>query len=126
MIGIVRSAPISVAKNMPGLPSIQKKSLKFMLAAPPSMIEVVSPTSVAAPCRFEDTAMQRIMVTGEILSFLQMARPTGATISTVATLSMNAEMIPEKADMSTVTHSTFGASLRSHSAILFGILDSMK
>ena len=56
------------------------------------MIDVVSPTSVAAPCRLEETAIERIIGTGEIFSFLQIAMPTGATISTVATLSINAEM----------------------------------
>ena len=61
-----------------------------------------------------------------MFSFLQIASPTGATISTVATLSMKAEMIPEKSDMRIVTHNTLGASLRSHSAITLGILDSMK
>ena len=49
MIGIVIRAPISTAKNIPALPWNQKKSLKFIPAAPASMIEVVSPTSVAAP-----------------------------------------------------------------------------
>ena len=67
-----------------------------------------------------------IMGTGDILSFLQIARPTGATIRTVATLSMNAEMIPENRDMKIVTHITFGATSRSFSAIRLGILESMK
>ena len=63
------------------------------------MMEVVSPTRVAAPCRLEETAMASSIPTGLILSFLQMARPTGAIISTVATLSMKAETIPAKSDM---------------------------
>ena len=70
--------------------------------------------------------MQMIMGTGLILSFLQMARPTGATMRTVATLSMNADMMPEKSDIRIVTHMTFFEMRRSASAILFGILDSMK
>ena len=49
MIGTVRRAPSSTAKKIPALPWNTKKSLKFMPAAPASMIDVVSPTSVAAP-----------------------------------------------------------------------------
>ena len=49
MMGTVKSAPSSVAKNIPAFPFITKKSAKFMEAAPASMIEVVSPTRVAAP-----------------------------------------------------------------------------
>ena len=63
------------------------------------MIDVVSPTSVAAPCRLDETAMDRIIPTGLIFSFRQIAMPTGATISTVATLSMNAEIRPENRDI---------------------------
>ena len=40
-----------------------------MPAYPPSRIEVVSPTSVAAPCRLEATDMAITDGTGEILSF---------------------------------------------------------
>ena len=90
------------------------------------MIEVVSPTSVAAPCKLEETAMARIMGTGEIFSFLQTASPTGATIRTVATLSINAEITPENRDMKMVTHITFGALFRRISAIRFGIFDAIK
>ena len=126
MIGIVKRAPSSTAKNMPGLPFITKKSLKFMWSAAASMMEVVSPTSVAAPWRFDETAMLMIIGTGLILSFLQIARPTGATMRTVATLSMKAEMMPEKSDIMIVTHMTFLETRRRASAILFGILDSMK
>ena len=49
MTGTVASAPSSTAQKIPGLPSMKMKSTKFIFAAPPSMIEVVSPTSVAAP-----------------------------------------------------------------------------
>ena len=38
---------------------------------------MVSPTSVAAPCRFEETEMQMMAGTGEISRRLQMARATG-------------------------------------------------
>ena len=55
---------------------------------------VVSPTSVAAPCKLEDTAMPMIKGTGLVLSFLQMANATGAIIKTVATLSTKAEITP--------------------------------
>ena len=70
--------------------------------------------------------MQMIMATGLILSFLQIARPTGATMRTVATLSMKAEMMPEKSDIRMVTHMTFFERRKRDSAILLGILDSMK
>ena len=128
MIGTVASAPSSTAKNMPGRPFIQKKSMKFMFAycSALSMIEVVSPTKVAAPWRFEETAIERIIGTGLILSFLQIAMPTGATMSTVATLSMKAETMPAKSDIRIVTHITFFARRSSMSAIRFGIWDSMK
>ena len=62
-------------------------------------MEVVSPTSVAAPWRLEETAMLISIPTGLIFSFLQTARPTGATIRTVATLSMKAEMTPANRDI---------------------------
>ena len=97
--GTVRSAPSSTAKKIPGLPFIQKKSIKSIFANAPSMIEVVSPTSVAAPCRLEETDMERTMGTGEILSSRQIATATGATISTVATLSMKAEISPANSDI---------------------------
>ena len=67
-----------------------------------------------------------IMPMGDTFSFLQMTIATGATMSTVATLSMNAEMSPENMDMRTVTHKMLGAILRSDSAMTLGILDSMK
>ena len=40
------------------------------------MMDVVSPTSVAAPCRLEETAMQMSSATGEIFSFLAMDSAT--------------------------------------------------
>ena len=63
------------------------------------MMEVVSPTSVAAPCRLEETAIHRIMGTGEMPREVQIARPTGAIIRTVATLSIKAETRPAKSDI---------------------------
>ena len=66
------------------------------------------------------------MPTGLMLSFLQIAIPTGATIRTVATLSMKADTMPENRDIRIVTHITFFALLSSSSAIRFGICDSMK
>ena len=42
-------APSSTPQNMPGLPSIQKKFIKFIPAKPPRSMLVVSPTMVAAP-----------------------------------------------------------------------------
>lgn len=89
-------------------------------------MEVVSPTRVAAPCKLEETAIERSIGTGLIFSFLQMASPTGATIRTVATLSINAETAPEKRDMKTATHMTLRDLSRRRSAIRFGIFDSMK
>ena len=90
------------------------------------MMEVVSPTSVAAPCRFEETAMDRIIDTGEMLSFLHTASATGAIIRTVATLSINADTAPANSDMRMMTHMTFAHLSRMISASRFGIFDSMK
>ncbi len=89
-------------------------------------MEVVSPTSVAAPCRFDATAMDMILGTGEILSFLQMVSATGATMSTVATLSTKAEMIPANRESETMAHFTFGVFAMMKSAKSDGILESIK
>ena len=59
-------------------------------------------------------------------SFLHIARPTGAIMRTVATLSINAETAPEKSDMSMITHITLGHLSRMMSAIRLGIFDSIK
>ncbi len=64
--------------------------------------------------------------TGETSSRLAMARPTGAIMSTVATLSMNADTTPANSDRATAAHMTFGVLLSSRSAMRFGIFDSMK
>ena len=65
---------------------------------------MVSPTRVAAPCRLLETAMAMISGIGLVFSCFATARPTGATISTVATLSTNAEIRPEKMDSTTAAH----------------------
>ena len=90
------------------------------------MMEVVSPTSVAAPCRFEETEMVISMGTGEVFSFLQIASATGAIISTVATLSTKALTAPAKRLMDTAAHCAFLHLDRSRSAMRLGILESMK
>ena len=72
------------------------------------MMAVVSPTRVAAPCRLELTAMPMMKGTGLVLSFLQISRATGATISTVATLSTKAEITPANSDSATAAHWTLG------------------
>jgi hypothetical protein len=58
-----------------------------------------------------------IIDTGDILSFLQIASPTGAIINTVATLSIKADTIPAKRDIKMVTHIREGATLSIFSAI---------
>ena len=120
------NAPSSTPKKMPGLPSIQKKLKKFIPAKPPSRMLVVSPTRVAAPCRLEETAMEMRTGTGEILSLRAMARPTGATMSTVATLSTKALMTPAKRASIHTAHFTLGTRTMSSSASRAGILLSIK
>ena len=119
------SAPSSTPQKMPGRPRIQKKSKKFMSAKLPSRMLVVSPTSVAAPCRLEDTAMAMSTGTGEIFSLRAMARPTGATMSTVATLSTKALMTPANSASIHTAHLTSGTRTISISARRAGILLSM-
>lgn len=102
------SAPSSTPKKIPGRPSIQKKSKKFIFAKPPSRMLVVSPTSVAAPCKLEETAIEMRTGTGEMRSLRAMASPTGATISTVATLSTKALMNPANSASAQTAHRTFG------------------
>ena len=65
---------------------------------------MVSPTMVAAPWRLEDTAMAMRTGTGDIFSFLEIARPMGATMSTVATLSTNALITPANRDSTVTAH----------------------
>ena len=123
---VAAKAPASVTQNMPGRPSVKKKSMKSRPAALESRIEVVSPTSVAAPCRLEETAMQITAGTGEIRRRLQMASATGATMSTVATLSTKAEMIPAKRDSATTIQRTECTREMIMSLKRPGIFDSMK
>ena len=126
IISALTTAPASTTQNIPALPSSIKKSEKSRFAAFARSIEVVSPTSVAAPWRFEDIAMQIIEGTGEISSFLQKAIATGAIISTVATLSTKAETMPAKSERATTTHLTFGIFEIRISDMSCGILDSIK
>ncbi len=65
------------------------------------------------------------MPTGEIFSFFAIARPTGAIMSTVATLSTNAETTPANSDITTTTHITLGVFCISNSAMRLGIWDWM-
>ena len=69
------SAPSSTPQKMPGRPRIQKKSKKFIPAKPPSRMLVVSPTSVAAPCKLDDTAMAMSTGTDEPCSTLWLTLP---------------------------------------------------
>ena len=55
-----------------------------------------------------------------------MARAIGATIRTVETLSINADMIPAKRDMRMVTHIAFSDFDRRISARSAGIPESIK
>ena len=125
MMRALSSAPHSVTQNMPGLPSAKKKSMKSRPAALANRMDVVSPTSVAAPCRLEEMAMQMMAGTGEMCSFLHRASATGATISTVATLSTKAEITPANRDSTTTSHLTLWIWETRMSLIRWGILDSM-
>ena len=89
------------------------------------MMDVVSPTSVAAPCRLDETAMQMSSATGDILSFFAIDSATGAIIRTVATLSTNADTTPANTDSATATHMTLGVFCRRRSAMRSGIFDSI-
>ena len=60
--------------------------------------------------------------TGEIFSLREMASPMGATISTVATLSTNALMMPANSASAVTAHLTSGTFEMSTSASLAGIL----
>ena len=51
---IETSAPTCIDKNMPG--TVVDEGQEVHIAYPPSRMEVVSPTSVAAPCRLEEPA----------------------------------------------------------------------
>ncbi len=119
------TAPACTTQNMPGLPSRTKKSRKSKLAWPPSIMAVVSPTKVAAPCKLEDTAIAMMLGTGETFNFFAMVKATGATMSTVATLSIKAEIMPANRDKAMIAHLTLGVLRIIKSASRAGILDSI-
>ena len=100
--------------------------MKLMPVALPSIMEVVSPTKVAAPCKLEDTAIAMMPGTGEMLSFLERLSAMGATMSTVATLSTNALTNPANSESAMIAHLTLGILAMRRSASNAGILDSMK
>ena len=89
------------------------------------MMDVVSPTRVAAPCKLDETAMQMSSATGDTLSFFAIDSATGAIIRTVATLSTNADTTPANTDSATATHMTLGVFCSRRSAMRSGIFDSM-
>ena len=64
--------------------------------------------------------------TGDTFSFLEIASPTGATMSTVATLSTKALITPAKRASAVTAHMTFGVFVIISSARRAGILLSMK
>ena len=85
----------------------------------------MSPVSVAAPSRLENIEMHIIGITGEILNFFATTSTIGAIISTVATLSINADTIPANTARATVIHLIFGVFFIMNSASNSGIFDSM-
>ena len=90
------SAPSSTPQKMPG-PALHPEESQRSSSpqSRPAGCCVVSPTSVAAPCKLDDTAMAMSTGTGESLQLAgRWPSPTGATISTVATLSTKALMNP--------------------------------
>lgn len=86
---------------------------------------MVSPTKVAAPCRFEETAIAITLGTGDIFSFFAMVTATGATIKTVATLSTKAEIIPANKAKDIMAHFTLGVFAIMISASFEGIFESI-
>ena len=67
--------------------------------------------------------MARMGATGEIFSFLAMATPTGASISTVATLSTKADTRPANRARAMMSHFTLGSRATSRSDRRLGMLD---
>ena len=86
----------------------------------------MSPTSVAAPCKFDAIAIAIMLFTGDILSFLDIVSATGATIRTVATLSTKADITPAKSESAIIAHLTLGIFAIMISARSAGIFDSIK
>ncbi len=80
---------------------------------------------VAAPWRLDDTDIAIMPGTGDIFNFLDIVSATGATIRTVATLSIKAEIIPAKRDREMIAHLTFGILVIIISARSEGIFDSI-
>ena len=108
-------------------PLIKKKSKKFMFpnCGPANITDVVSPTNVANPWMLANTDTAITNGTGDILVFLAMSNAIGATISTVATLSTNAETIPANAANKMIAHLVEETLLIIQSASHAGIPDSI-
>ena len=70
--------------------------------------------------------MQMMAGTGEIFRRLQMARATGAIISTVATLSTKAEISPAKSERARTIHLTELTRAMMKSLSCIGMRESMK
>gem|GEM_PF-3911823 len=70
--------------------------------------------------------MAMMAFTGDILSFRDMVTATGATISTVATLSTKAEITPAKSARDMTAHFTLGILSMIRSAKREGIRELMK
>mgnify|MGYP007128602244 CR=1 FL=1 len=62
----------------------------------PSIMEVGSPIKVAAPCKLEEMAMVIRRGTGEVFSFLAIAKAIGVSMSKVETFSSKALIPPAK------------------------------
>ena len=88
-------------------------------------MDVVSPTRVAAPCKLEETATVKTVLIGETLNLFAISRAIGATIKTVATLSIKAETSPENNASATNISFTSLSLFTSISATLAGIFDSI-
>lgn len=87
--------------------------------------DVVFPVSVAAPSWFENIDIHITGITGDILNFLATINTIGAIISTVATLSINADTRPANTAKATVIHFVFEVFLIIYSDSNSGIFDSI-
>ncbi len=90
-------APNCTMKKSDGFPWNTKNSLKPKFVPcreiKPAVIMLGgSPTSVAVPCKFDEIAIPISTGTGDAFKRCAIASAIGATISTVATLSTNAEI----------------------------------
>ena len=88
------TAPNSTAKNIPGCPFIQKKSLKFIPDCIAKIMLGESPIMVAVPCRLADKATPISKGTGFNFIALAISKAMGATIKIVATFSVKLEINP--------------------------------